>query len=192
MTLLVLGLVLFLGTHSTRIFAEGWRTSFIASKGEAAWKGMYTVLSLVGFALIVYGYGEARAAPVVIWNPPVAMRHVAALLTLIAFVILPAAYIRGSRIKARIGHPMVAAVKIWAFAHLLSNGTLADVLLFGAFLAWAVLDYIAARRRDRAGGVTYPVGPISKDITVVVVGLVAYVIFALWLHGPLIGVRPFG
>lgn len=191
MTWLIVGLVLFLGTHSVRIFADRWRSARIATMGENAWKGLYSLVAIVGFVLIVVGYGQARAAPVVVFAPPVWTRHLAALLTIPAFVLLAAAYVKGTRIKAAVGHPMVAGVKSWAFAHLLANGMLADVVLFGTFLLWAVLDYAAARRRDRIAGTVYPVGPASRDAIVVVVGLVAWAVFAFWLHGPLIGVRPF-
>jgi uncharacterized membrane protein len=191
MTLLVVGLVLFLGSHSVRIVADGWRSARIAAMGEKAWKGVYSLVAIAGLVLIVVGYGQARLDPVVLYTPPVWTRHVAALLTVVAFVLIVAAYVKGTRIKAAVGHPMVAGVKVWAFAHLLANGTLADVVLFGAFLAWAVVDYIAARRRDRAAGTTYPPGPMSRDAIAVVVGLVAWAAFAFWLHGPLIGVRPF-
>ena len=192
MTWLILGLVIFLGTHSVRIFADGWRSARIAAMGLNAWKGAYTIASLVGFALIVWGYGAARADPVVLYSPPLWTRHLAALLTVPAFVLLAAAYVPGTRIKRAVGHPMVAGVKVWAFAHLIANGTLADVVLFGAFLVWSIVDYLSARRRDRAAGVVYVVGPVTRDVTAVVVGLVAWAVFALWLHGPLIGVRPFG
>jgi uncharacterized membrane protein len=192
MTLLILGLMLFLGPHSVRIFAEGWRGQRIATMGLMPWKGIYSVVSIVGFVLIVWGYGAARVDPVVLYTPPLWTRHVAALLTVPAFILLVAAYVPGTRIKRAVGHPMVAGVKIWAFAHLLANGTLADVVLFGAFLAWAVADYVAARRRDRAAGVVYVVGPVTRDVTAVVVGLLAWAAFAFWLHGALIGVRPFG
>lgn len=192
MTWLILGLVIFLGTHSVRIFADGWRSARIAAMGLNAWKGAYTIASLVGFALIVWGYGAARADPVVLYSPPLWTRHLAALLTVPAFVLLAAAYVPGTRIKRAVGHPMVASVKVWAFAHLIANGTLADVVLFGAFLVWSIVDYLSARRRDRAAGVVYVVGPVTRDVTAVVVGLVAWAVFALWLHGPLIGVRPFG
>ena len=142
--------------------------------------------------LIVWGYGVARGAPVVLFSPPVWAKHVAALLTIPAFILLVAAYVPGTRIKRAVGHPMVEGVKVWAFAHLLANGTLADVVLFGAFLVWAIVDYIAARRRDRAAGTVYVVGPITRDMVAVVVGLVAWAAFAFWLHTVLIGVRPFG
>jgi uncharacterized membrane protein len=192
MTWLVLGLFLFLGTHSVRIFAESWRGGRIAKMGLKPWKGVYSVISIIGFVLIVWGYGVARGAPVVLYAPPVWTKHVAALLTIPAFILLAAAYVPGTRIKRAVGHPMVAGVKSWAFAHLLANGKLADVVLFGAFLVWAIADYIVARRRDRAAGMVYVVGPVSRDILAAVVGLVAWAVFAFWLHGAWIGVRPFG
>jgi len=192
MTLLLLGLALFLGVHSTRIVAEGWRTATIARVGEKPWKVIYSLLSIAGFVLLVIGYGAARQSPVVLFAPPIWTRHLAALLTIPAFVLLVAAYVPGNAIKRAIGHPMMAGVKIWALAHLLANGTLADVLLFGTFLAWAVLGFIAARRRDRAAGTTYPAGPGSRTAITVVVGLVAWAVFAVALHRPLIGVGPFG
>lgn len=192
MTLLVVGLVLFLGTHSVRIFADGFRSAQVARLGINGWKAIYSVVSIAGFALLVYGYGLARESPTVVFVPPPWMRHVTALLTIPAFVLLAAAYVPGTRIKRAVGHPMVAGVKIWAFAHLLANGTLADVVLFGAFLAWAVFDYAAARRRDRAVGRIYPTGPVARDVIAVAIGLAAYVVFAFWLHAWWIGVRPFG
>jgi uncharacterized membrane protein len=192
MTVLILGLLLFLGTHSVRIFADGWRSRQLARLGEGKWKGVYSAVSVIGFVLIVWGYGLARAEPVFLWSPPVWTRHVAALLTMPAFILLAAAYVPGNRIKARLGHPMVAGVKIWAFAHLLANGTLAAVVLFGAFLAWAVADFASARRRDRRAGTVYPAGSPGRDAVSVIVGLVAWAVFAFLLHGWLIGVRPFG
>ena len=191
MTWLVVGLVVFLGAHSVRIVADDWRSARIAAMGIGSWKLAYTVVSLVGFALIIYGYGQARQATTLLYTPPVWTRHAAGLLTLVAFVLIAAAYVKGTRIKARVGHPMVLGVKVWAFAHLIANGTVADVLLFGAFLAWAVLDYIAARRRDRIAGTVYQTGPVSRDLIAIGVGGLAWAIFAFALHGPLIGVRPF-
>jgi uncharacterized membrane protein len=192
MTLLILGLVLFLGTHSVRILADDWRSRRVAAMGLNAYKGVYSLLAIAGFVLIVYGYAAARQAPVLLYAPPVWTRHLASLLTIPAFILLAAAYVPGTRIKRAVGHPMVLGVKTWAFAHLLANGMLADVLLFGAFLAWAVLDYIAARRRDRAAGTVHLVGPASRDLLAVVAGLVAWAAFAFWLHRILIGIGPFG
>jgi uncharacterized membrane protein len=190
MTILVLGLLIFLGVHSVRIVADPWRTAMRARLGENGWKGVYSLLALAGFALLVWGYGQARQAPVVLWTPPVGMRHLAALLTVFAFVFLAAAYVPRNAIKARLHHPMLLGVKTWALAHLLANGTLADVLLFGAFLAWAVVCFISSRRRDCAAGTVYSPGTASG--TTVMAGLAAWAAFAFWLHGPLIGVRPFG
>ncbi len=193
MSLLVLGLVIFLGVHSTRIVTDGWRAQMLQRLGEKPWKGLYSLASLVGFVLLVYGYALARQAPVVLYAPPLWMRHLTALLTIPAFVLLVAAYVPGTRIKrAAGGHPMLVGVKTWAFAHLLANGTLHDVVLFGAFLAWAVVDYASCRRRDRAAGRVYVVGPVMRDATAVAIGLIAWAVFAFWLHGVLIGVRPFG
>ncbi len=192
MTTLVLGLALFLGVHSVRIVANDWRAARIAAMGEGPWKVVFALLSIVGFILIVYGYGQARQATSLLYSPPVWTKHVAALLTLPAFILIAAAYVKGTRMKARVGHPMILGVKLWAFAHLLANGTLADVVLFGSFLVWAVLDYIASRRRDRAASIVYPVGPISRDMIAIGAGGIAWIVFGFLLHGPLIGVRPFG
>jgi uncharacterized membrane protein len=191
-TVLILGLLIFLGVHSTRIVADGWRTAQVKRIGEGAWKGIYSLFSLAGFGLIIWGFGLARQQSVALWVTPVAMRHVAALLTLIAFVLLASAYVPRNQIKARMHHPMLLAVKVWAFAHLLSNGKLADLVLFGSFLAWAVVCFIAARKRDRAAGTHYPPGTAAGTATAVVVGAAAWAGFAFWLHGALIGVRPFG
>ncbi len=192
MTILILGLILFLGVHSARIFAEGWRAQQILRVGEQRWKGVYSLVSIVAFVVLVYGYGLARQAPIVLYSPPTWAKHLVALLMIPSFILLAAAYVPGTRIKKAVGHPMVLGVKTWAFAHLLANGTLHDVVLFGAFLAWAVADYISCRRRDRAAGRVYVTGPVSRDAIAVAVGLIAWVAFAFWLHGWLIGVRPLG
>lgn len=192
MTLLILGLVIFLGVHSTRIFAEDWRMAQVARLGEKGWKGAYAMASLVGFVLLVWGYGLARQSPVPLWTPVAGLRHLASLLTLLAFVLIAAVYVPRNSLKARIGHPMVVGVKVWALSHLLANHTLADLLLFGGFLVWAVLCFRAARRRDRAAGTTYPAGTLQGNLLTAVVGVVGWVVFAMWLHAPLIGVRPFG
>jgi uncharacterized membrane protein len=175
-----------------RIFADGWRAEKRAQWGEGAWKGLYSVGSLIGFALIVWGYGLARLQPVVLWVPPVATRHIAATLMLIAMILLVAAYVPGNAIKSKLRHPMTLSVKTWALAHLLANGNLADVLLFGSFLAWAVACFIAARKRDRAAGTVYPAGKAVPTVMTVVIGLVAYGVFAMYLHKWLIGVPVFG
>jgi len=192
MTLLILGLLLFLGAHSIRIVANGWRSRQLARLGEKGWKGLYALVSLIGFVLIVWGFGLARKQPVPLYAPPLWLRHLNALFTLLAFILVAAAYVPGNHLKARLGHPMLAGVKAWAFGHLLATGMLHDVLLFGAFLLWAVVDFITARRRDRATGVTYPPGTAKGDVVVAVVGVLAWAVFAFWLHGWLIGVKPMG
>jgi len=192
MTMLILGLLLFLGVHSVRIVADGWRARMIGQLGEGAWKGVYGLLSFTGFILIVWGYGEARLTPVVLWASPAWTRHAAALLVLAAFVLLAAAYVPGNAIKARLHHPMVLGVKVWAFAHLMANNTLADLLLFGSFLVWAVLSFRAAKARDRAAGTRDAGGAGSRTAVAIVVGGAAWAGFSLWGHTALIGVRPFG
>ena len=192
MAMLILGLVLFLGVHSVRIFADDWRSAQIARRGENAYKGIYSLVSAAGLVLIVWGYGQTRVVPIDLWNPPVWTRHLASLFTLGSFVLIAAAYVPRSRIKAAVGHPMVAGVKLWAFAHLLANGRAGDVVLFGAFLAWAIVDYVSARRRDRAAGRKPAPGTLAGDAITVSAGVVAWLVFAMYLHALLIGVRPFG
>jgi len=192
MTWLALGLVLFLGVHSARILAEDWRTRMRARYGEGAWKGVYTLLSLASFALLVWGFGQARQQPVILWDRLLWARHPAALLNLIAFVLVAASNVPNNQIKGRLHHPMVLGVKVWALAHLLVNNTLADLLLFGSFLLWAVLSFRAARRRDRLAGTVYPPGRPGATGVAVVLGVVLWAVFAFWAHGLLIGVRPFG
>ena len=192
MFMLILGLIVFLGAHSVRIVADDWRSAQIARMGINTWKGVYTLVSLAGFVMIVWGFGQARIDPIVLWHPPLWTRHIAGLLTLIAFVLLAAAYIPANHLKSLIGHPMVAGVKTWAFAHLIANGRLPDAILFGSFLVWAIVDFIASRRRDRLAGTQYPAGTAARDALVAIAGLIAWGAFAFVLHGWLIGVRPFG
>ncbi|HRO60192.1 MAG TPA: NnrU family protein [Burkholderiaceae bacterium] len=189
---LILGLILFLGVHSVRIVADDWRSAQVARMGLNAWKGLYSLISIVGLVLIVWGYGLTRTNPVDLWQPPPGMRHMASLLTLAGFVLIVAAYVPRSRIRALVGHPMLLGVALWALAHLLSNGRLADLVLFGAFLVWALVGFASARRRDRVAGTPRGAGALVNDLTTIVVGVVAWFVFALYLHGPLIGVRPFG
>jgi uncharacterized membrane protein len=192
MTVLILGLVIFLGVHSVRIVAEPWRAQTVGRIGPNAWKGVYSLVSIAGFALIVWGFGLARQQPTLLWVPPIWTRHLAALLTLPALILLVAAYVPGNQIKARLHHPMILGVKVWAFAHLIANQTLAELLLFGGFLLWAVLDYRAAKARDRAAGTVYRPGTLAMTLVTVGVGLVAWAAFAFWAHGALFGVKPFG
>ena len=213
MLLLITGLVLFIGAHSTRIVSETWRTRLIARVGPLAFKGIVTLLSLLGLVLIVHGYAAARAQPIALWTAWSGGRHLAAALSLVAFVLWVAAYVPRNTIRARLKHPMVIGVKVWALGHLLANHTLADLLLFGGLLAWAVLSFRAARQRDAvalaqsaevAAGVAVagavpgeaaagrPATSRVADAVVVGIGLAAYGLFAFHLHASLIGVRPFG
>jgi uncharacterized membrane protein len=189
MPLLIAGLVLFLGVHSVAIVAPSFRTRTIQRMGEGAWKGLYALISLAGFVLICYGFGLARQAPVVLYSPPTWLRHLALLVMLPVFPLLIAAYLPG-RIKTAAKHPMLAAVKFWAFAHLLANGSLADVLLFGGFLAWAVVDRISVKRRATPQVLrTAPPGPWN-DAIAVVLGLAVYALLIGWAHVRLFGVSP--
>ncbi len=192
MAILILGLVLFLGVHSTRMVSDGWRSATIARIGELPWKAIYSLLSIAGFALLVWGFRLARADTMVLYAPPAWGRHLMSLLMLVSFILLVAAYVPRNGIKARLHHPMVLGVKTWAVAHLLATGVAASVVLFGAFLVWAVFSYRAARRRDRAANTVYPAGRTAMTVLTVVIGAVATAVFAFLLHGPLIGVRPFG
>ena len=189
---LIAGLLLFLGVHSTRVFANDWRNRTLARMGEKPFKGIYALLSLAGFLLLLWGYGQARQQGVMLWNPPVFTRHLAAVLTLAAFVLLTAAYVPGNQIKAKLHHPMVLGTKVWALAHLLANGSLASTLLFGGFLLWSVLLFAASRRRDRREQTVYAPGNAKATAITVAVGGVAWAVFAFWLHRLVIGVSPFG
>ncbi|MBQ4855536.1 NnrU family protein [Rhodanobacter sp. B2A1Ga4] len=190
MPVLILGLLIFLGIHSLRIFADSWRNQQRTRFGELGWKGLYSVVSIIGLVLIVYGFGLARQHPVPLYVPPLWLRHLNALFTLFAFVLVAAAYIPRNHLKAKFGHPMLLGVKTWAVGHLLATGMLHDVLLFGAFLLWAVLLFIVSRRRDRAAGTVYPAGTLVGDLLAVVVGIAGWAVFTLWLHLALIGVNP--
>lgn len=182
MSLLILGLLIFLGVHSVRLVADDWRSARIEHFGETAWKGLYSLVAAVGLALVVWGFGQTRLDPVFVWFPPLGLRHAVALLLLPAFVLLVAAYLPGNAIRARLGHPMLLAVKLWAFAHLLANGRLGDIVLFGAFLAWAILAFRAARRRDRRAARPAPASSLPATLATLAVGLVAYYLFAMHLH----------
>lgn len=191
MTYLILGLTIFLTTHSIRIFADGWRIRTIARVGQNPWKGVYSLISIAGFVLLAWGYGQARAESAVLYDPPMFMPHIAALLMLISFVLVAAAYVPANHIKSAAGHPMVAGVQVWAFAHLLSTGRLADVVLFGAFLTWAIVDFIAARKRDRTAGTVYPAGQAMRTALVVAAGVGVWAAFVYRFHHWLIGVPAF-
>jgi uncharacterized membrane protein len=188
-TLLVLGLVLFLGTHAFSM-ARSNRAAAVARIGEGPYKGLYSLVSLAGIVLVSIGYGQYRAGGYIpVWDPPVWTRHLALLLVLVAFICFVAAYLPG-HIKARLKHPMLAGVKIWALAHLLANGDLGSILLFGSFLVWGVAARISVKRRDVAaqhGGTAAPAG-IRNDVLAVAIGSAVYIAFVFWLHPWLIGV----
>ena len=192
MAVLILGLVLFLGVHSTRIFADGWRTAMIGKMGALPWKGAYTAVSILGFIVLVIGFRMAKQETLVLYSTPRWMVHVTAVLMILAMILFVAAYVPRNWFKAKLHHPQVLSVKTWSVAHLLSNGVAADVVLFGAFLVWAVLSFRAARQRDRANNTVYPPGNAIGTSITIALGLVAWSVFALLLHGPLIGVRPLG
>lgn len=174
--------------HSVAIVALPLRDK-MAAKSDMGWKAMYAVASLIGIVLMVRGYAELRLTPTVLYVPPMWLRHIAAILMLPAFAFFIAPYFPG-RIKAALKHPQLIAVKIWALAHLLVNGNLADVLLFGSFLIWAVVDRVSMKKRVAR---PLPGAPESKanDVIVVVVGLLLYVVFVMWGHETLIGMKPF-
>jgi len=190
MSMLILGLVLFLGMHSLRIFADGWRTQQIARLGLMPWKGLYSLVAIAGFVLICWGFVLARHHPVLLYTPPLLLMRLNALFTLVAFVLLAAARVPNNGIKARLHHPQVLAVKVWAFGHLLAAGMLHDVVLFGAFLLWSVVLFAASRRRDRREGTVYPPGTVKGTVIAVVAGVALWALFAFWLHALLIGVKP--
>ena len=187
MSQLLIGLALFLGIHSISIFAEGFRDR-MAAKSDIGWKTFYSLLSLVGIVLVVRGYADARLDPNVLYVPPMWLRHVAAFLLLPVFILLYAPYFPG-RIKIATKHPQLVAVKLWALSHLLVNGTLADVVLFGSFLAWAVIDRISMKRRTPRAVIGAPPSP-RNDIILIVAGLATYAVFVFWAHAALFGVAP--
>lgn len=191
MSVLILGLVIFLGVHSLRIFADGFRTAAVARFGLPRWKMTFSLVSLLGLALIIWGFGLARQQPALLYIPQLGLRHLNSLITLAAFVLVAAAYVPGNHLKAMIGHPMLAGVALWAFGHLLATGMLHDVVLFGAFLLWAIIDFVRARQRDRQTATRYPAGTLTGSLATIVIGVIAWGVFAFWLHGWLIGVRPF-
>lgn len=189
MTWLALGLALFLGIHMTRAVAPRWRDALLARLGEGGWKGLYSVISAVGFGLILWGYSQARHETAALWPPIRGMNHLAALLMLVAMTLMAAAYVPRNHIKARLKHPMTLSVKVWALAHLLANNTLADVMLFGSFLVWSILVFRTARRRP-----TPPMAPPTAAGTAatVVAGVALWAFFAFWAHAAWLGIAPLG
>ena len=191
MILLVVGLVLFLGVHSVSIVAPQWRQAQVQRLGERAWKGLYALVSLVGLILLIYGYGLARHAPVVLYTPPTWLRHLALLLMVPVFPLFLATYFPG-RIQHAAKHPQLLSVKLWATAHLLANGTLADVLLFGAFLLWAAADRVSVKRRVVQHKVPGAPPGAMNDVVLLVGGLLIYAAFLFRVHVWMVGVSPLG
>ena len=209
MTQLILGLILFLGAHSVRIWADGWRNQTIEAYGEKAFKGVYALVSILGFYLLVVGYGEARLQTVALWNPPIFTKHISMLLMLLSSILLMATYIPRNHFKMRLGHPMVLSVKVWALSHLLANGNLADLVLFGSFLIWAVLNFRSARARDRAlllhlniteDAAGEPLAEtestnqpkLPSTIITLVSGIATWALITFVLHAKVVGVSPMG
>ena len=209
MTQLILGLILFLGAHSVRIWADGWRNQTIEAYGEKTFKGVYALVSILGFYLLVVGYGEARLQTVALWNPPIFTKHISMLLMLLSSILLMATYIPRNHFKMRLGHPMVLSVKVWALSHLLANGNLADLVLFGSFLIWAVLNFRSARARDRAlllnlNDAEDPAAePLTESestnqpkllstIITLVGGMAIWALITFVLHAKIVGVSPMG
>jgi uncharacterized membrane protein len=190
MLYLILGLVVFLGIHSIRIVAPQWRNAQLASMGEGKWKGLYSIASVIGFILLIWGYSVARPEAAFLYEPPVWMKHVTLTLMLFSFVFLGVSQVPAGRIKAAVRHPMLLAVKIWAFAHLLANGDAASLLLFLGLLAWAVIDRISVKRREASGEMPTVIsaGPVTNDLIGVGLGVVLYVLFVWKLHEWLFGV----
>lgn len=191
MSQMIIGLVLFFGVHSVSIIAPSWRDQMVQRFGAGRWKAIYSLISIAGFLLLISGYASLRFDPTLLYVPPTGLRHVAALLMLPVFPLLLATYLPG-RIKRAAKHPMLVAVKFWALAHLLANGMLADVLLFGSFLVWAVLDRISLKRRPVAAtAATAAAGRAFNDVLVIVAGLALYAAFVMLWHERLFGVAPF-
>jgi uncharacterized membrane protein len=199
MTQLILGLILFLGAHSVRIWADGWRNQTIEAYGDKAFKGVHALVSLLGFYLLVVGYGEARLETVALWNPPRFTKHISILLMLFSSILLVAAYIPRNHFKMRLRHPMVLSVKVWALSHLIANGNLADVLLFGTFLIWSVLNFRSARARDRAQVQLSDVNedaPLKPNLFATLIalfgGMALWAVITFVLHAKVVGVAPMG
>ena len=190
MAMLVLGLVIFLGLHSTRIIAERGRANAIARLGEGPWKGGYSLLSLIGFALIVWGFGEARWNAAELWTPPIWTRHTTILLMLFSLILIGAYIFKKSHIAVAVHHPMVWGVAIWAAGHLIANGSAADLVLFGAFLVWSVADLVSSYSRDRLNAVAYPAPNWGATIGAIALGVILWIALLAGLHRWLFGVSP--
>lgn len=191
MVVLVVGIILFLGVHLLRVIAPGFRHSLIERLGEKAFRGVYSVVSILTLIFLIYGFSIARYETKVLYSPPVWMAHITITLMLLALICLAASLLPAGHIATKTKHPMVLSVKIWALAHLLANGDSASVLLFVAFLAWGVVLRISLKRRQRAGEVVLrPFVSAKYDLYAVIIGLVAWLLLLFKLHAWLIGVSP--
>jgi uncharacterized membrane protein len=188
---MILGLVLFLGVHVLTALRD-LRARLIAMVGETVYKTGYALASTAGLALIVWGFADYRATGWIdVWFPPKAFKHITVALMLPAVILVVASYLRG-RIFTTLKHPMLAGVKLWAAAHLLANGDLGSIILFGSFLAWAVFDRISLKRRADPGAPPIPVGGPGNDLLAIVVGIIAYLALAFAFHPVVIGVPVIG
>jgi len=191
LAVLILGLAVFIGAH-VFVTRRAARAALIARIGEWPYKGLFALVSLLGIVLIAWGFGHYRAAGYIpVWTPPAWTRHVTVALVWPSIIFVTAAYIPGN-IKRGLKHPILVGIKLWAFAHLLSNGDLGSIILFGAFLAWAVYDRITLKRRTDPGGLAIPVGGFRNDVIAVVVGTILYLALGFVFHPLFIGVPVFG
>jgi uncharacterized membrane protein len=190
MAILVLGLVIFLGLHSIRICAEPLRAQAIARLGEGPWKGIYSIVSVIGFVLIVWGFAQARFTAPELWTAPPGARHATILLMLVAMLIFAGYFFKQSHIAVAVHHPMVWSVAFFGLAHLIANGTAADVMLFGGFFIWALADLMSSYARDRQDSVIHPEPNWGATVGAIMLGLVLWAVIAFWLHFWLFGVSP--
>jgi uncharacterized membrane protein len=187
---MIYGLFVFLGVHVLPVIFPRWRRRQIERFGERPWKAAFALVALAGLVLVCVGFGRARQLPLVLYAPPLALNHLNALFTLVAFVLVAAAYVPRNHLKSALGHPMLLGVVVWASGHLLATGMLHDMVLFGAFLSWALPMAAWLRLRDRLEGVRYAPGTLAGDAIAVAAGAIAWAVFAFWLHRWLIGVDP--
>ena len=191
MLILVIGLVVFFCLHSVRLVAPHWRETIMQQHGAMRWKIRFGMITLLSTAFIVMGYLQMRVEPVWLWFPPVWTRHLAGLLVLVALFFAGSALVPNTTMKKKMGYPMLIAVKIWAFAHLISNGSLADVMVFGSFLVWSIVSFAVYRRRDRKAGVIRDFeSGVQYDLAAFAFAMVSWFAIAFCLHQAIIGVSP--
>ena len=191
LAIMILGLAVFIAPHVFVTRREA-RAGLIARIGEGGYKGLFSLVSIVGVILIAWGFARYRATGWIdVWSPPGWMHHVTVALMWPSIIFIAAAYIPGN-IKRALKHPMLVGVKLWAFAHLLNNGDLGSIVLFGAILAWAVFDRISLKRRTDPGAPPIPIGGWGNDILAIVVGTLVYLALGLVFHPLVIGVPVFG